>query len=428
MTIPMIFGMMSMVIFNLADTFFVGKLGADELAALSFTFPVVMVVNSIAVGIGLGSSAVISKLYGQENYEEIKKYSLASLILGVIIIFTVSAIGILTISPLFKLLGADGIVLEFIKSYMQIWFMGSIFVAIPMIGNNIIRASGNTLVPGMIMLFSALANVILDPLFIFGVGPFPELGIRGAALTTVIARFGSASFAIYYLIRRIRAVSFIKIKLSKLFFIWKRVLFIGIPNALVKMALPVAAALITRLISTFGYFAVAGFGVATRIEFFAMSFIAALASILGPFIGQNLGAKKAERVKEGKKLGELFSILIGIITAILLGIFAESIAKIFSQNPKVIETTVLYFRIVPIAYGLQGVMKIGSNILNVLEKPFKATSILVLQLFILYLPLAYFTSKYFGLKGIFISLSFSYFIAGAYAHFRLDRELRVVIK
>ena len=428
MTIPMIFGMMSMVIFNLADAFFVGKLGADELAALSFTFPIVLVINSIAVGLGLGSSAIISKLFGQEKLEEIKKYSLASLILGIVIIVIVSTIGFLSVRSLFKVLGADGVVLEFIISYMRIWFIGSIFVAIPMIGNNIIRASGNTLVPGMIMLFSAIANIIMDPLFIFGIGPFPELGIRGAAISTVFARFGSATFAVYYLTKRIGAVSFIKIKFSKLFFIWKRILFIGVPNAMVKMALPVAAGFITRLISTFGNQAVAGFGVATRIEFFAMSFIAALASILGPFIGQNLGAKKTNRVREGKKLGETFSILIGIITAILLGVFAKPIAKIFSKDPKIIETTILYIRIVPVAYGLQGIMKIGTNILNVLEKPFQAISILILQLFIIYLPFAYLTSKYFGLKGIFVSLAASYFIAGAYAHFKLDKELRIFMK
>lgn len=424
LALPMIVGMLGMIIFNLVDTYFIGRLGAEQLAAMSFTFPVVLVINSIAAGVALGSSAIISKLFGEGDHQQVAKLSTASLILGFVVSILLTSIGLLTIKPLFTLLGAQENTLLYIKEYMTIWYWGMIMLVIPQIGNNIIRALGDTKIPSLIMAVAAVTNVILDPLLIFGIGPFPSLGIRGAALATVISRSLTFIVALYVLKYREELINFRKIAFKEIIDSWRRILYIGIPNALIQMALPIGAGVITRLLSTYGTKVVAGFGVATRIESFALAFTGALVVAIGPFIGQNLGAKKYDRITKGHQMVEMFSIIIGVVLAIILGIFAKPIAAIFNQDSKVIQTIVIYIRIVPIAYAFQGILRIGSAVLNVLNKPFHSSTLILIQIFVLYVPLALLGSRLFGITGIFGALSLSYFISGTLAHFEIKRQFK----
>ena len=152
LTLPMIIGILSMVLYNLADAFFVGKLGKEQLAALSFTFPVVMAIGSLAQGIGLGAASAVSRSIGRHDYHRVRRLATDSLALGLLLIVIGVVAGLLTIRPLFSLLGARGEILDYIGEYMHIWYVGMIFVVVPMIGNNIVRATGDTFTPGMIMM------------------------------------------------------------------------------------------------------------------------------------------------------------------------------------------------------------------------------------------------------------------------------------
>ena len=199
LTIPMLFGILGMVVFNLIDTIYVGRLGTAELAALSFTFPVVMVVTSIGLGIGVGASSLISFAIGEGNHLKVQRITSDSLVLalGLVIIFI--AIGYFTIDPLFTALGATPEVLPLIRDYMEVWYLGVPFVVVPMVGNNALRATGDMKTPASIMLSIVAVNIILDPLLIFGLGPFPELGLKGAAIATVFARALSLFIGLYVL-------------------------------------------------------------------------------------------------------------------------------------------------------------------------------------------------------------------------------------
>ncbi len=184
----MVLGMLGLIIFNLVDTYFVSLLGTTELVAISFTFPVVLVVNSIALGIGQGTASVVSRAAGAKDKTKLVRYATESLTLGVMVVLCFVLIGLLTIEPLFTALGADAQVMPYIKSYMEVWYLGMVFVVIPMVGNNSIRALGDTKSPSLVMVVAAVANSILDPMFIFGMGPIPAMGVRGAAIATVLSR------------------------------------------------------------------------------------------------------------------------------------------------------------------------------------------------------------------------------------------------
>jgi len=411
MTLPMIFGMLGIVAFNMADTYFVSKLGLVQMAAMTLTFPVVMIVGSLAQGIGIGAAALISKSIGEKDHTKVVRYATDSLTLGLILVFIFVLIGIFTIKPLFTLLGADEETLVYVVEYMQIWYSGVLFLVVPMIGNSGIRALGDTKTPALIMTVAAIVNIVLDPIFIFGYGPITALGIKGAALATVISRAITLIVSLYVLIYRKKIVSFKKVPFKEIFQSFKDLLYIGIPNALTRIMTPLAVGVITGLITAYGKEATAGFGIATRIEMFAMLIINALVSVFVPLLGQNIGAKKTSRVKEILKKSQIFSLVYGLFAAIILIIFGKSLGHIFSSNPKVIETVQLYLIIVPIGYGLQGIFLIFTSTLNVINKPLLSALMALIRLFVLYVPLALLLSQYFNLLGIWLALVISFLLS-----------------
>ena len=423
MTIPMVVGVIGMVLFNLADAFFVGRLGTTELAALSFTFPVVLVIASLALGLGMGASAVISLAIGEGDRHKVKRLTTDSLLLALLVVAFFVVLGLVTIDPVFRLLGATPEVLPLIRQYMNIWYFGMIFVVVPMVGNNAIRATGDTKTPAAIMLLAAAVNFVVDPVLIFGLGPFPRLELAGAAISTVCSRAITMLVALYVLGRRDKMLTLELPSLAALLNSWKKILYIGLPTASTRMIVPLTTGVITGLMARSGPAAVAGYGVSARIEFFSLAVLRALSVVLAPFVGQNLGANKLKRVITGIRYSKGFSLIWGTAMYLLLLILAPPIASIFSQNPEVRSIIVLYLRIVPLGYGLQGVTLLCAATMNVLNKPLQAAGLVIAQMFVFFIPLAYAGSSLFGPSGIFGALALAYLVAGIAAHFVLNRFL-----
>jgi putative MATE family efflux protein len=332
-------------------------------------------------------------------------------------------IGQLTIGPLFRALGANETVMVYIRSYMRIWYAGIPFVVIPMVGNNAIRALGDTKTPSMIMMTAAVMNMILDPILIFGLGFVPELGVAGAALATVFARMTTFTVALYVLGFREKVLSFRNMKIMEVLASWKTILFIGVPNAIARMIIPIGAGIVTGLISSLGTEAVAGFGVATRVEFFTMAVIMALSSITPVFVGQNFGAGKMNRIRAGFRTMERFSILFSMGLYAVLFVLARPIAGIFTKSQAVIQVIVFYLRIVPLGYGFQGILLVSNGTLNALQMPVKASLANLSQMLLVYVPLASLAIDCFGVVGIFASLVISHWLVGTVYHFVVKRNI-----
>ncbi|MDD4957310.1 MAG: MATE family efflux transporter [Candidatus Omnitrophica bacterium] len=426
LTIPMMVGLVGMIIFNLVDVFFIGRYGTMELAALSFTFPVVILITSLALGVGVGVAAAVSRAVGEKDKDHLRRLTTDSLILSIVIGAVFVVIGITTIRPVFSALGASEEVLRLIRSYMIIWYPGMFFIVIPMVGNNAIRALGDTVTPSVIMMIAVLLNIVLDPLMIFGIKPFPRMGLAGAALATLIARAATLFFSLWVLVVREKLITLKRTSWAEILRSWEEVLFIGLPTAATRAIIPVATAVITRMLATYGPEAVAAFGVAAKIEFFAMVFVFALASVVGPFIGQNLGANKPERVRKCVKYSEDTSLIWGIGVFILLALFSRPLGGLFSNNSEVIRRTTQYLRIVPVGYAMYGIMTVSVATLNVIKKPYHSSMIMIIQMFVLYVPLAMICEKFFGVIGIFMALSIAYIIGGTIGHRVLRREMSLI--
>ncbi len=333
LTWPMLFGMIGMVIFNLTDTFFLGRLGVKPLAAISYTFPVIMFLNGIAQGIGIGTSSLVSRNIIATDKKQMKIMASSALLLGILMVVLFVVLGLVTIRPLFILLGAEGDILEYVHDYMSIWYMGVLFVVLPMVGNNIIRATGDTFTPGMTMLVSAVINTILDPLLIFGLGPFPAMGVKGAALATVIARSVSMVVVVTVLSKREKLITFRFGSFKAITEIWRKVLYIAAPATLGLLITPLSLAVITRIVS----------------------------AVMIIFIGQNYSSHQYPRIQQALRYGRNFSLLWGGAFFLFLLLFAGTLAGIFTKDPQVIDIARKYFLIVGGSYGFQGLVMLSTS-------------------------------------------------------------------
>lgn len=423
LTWPMTLGMLGMVVFNLVDTFFIGKLGVQQLAAISFTFPVVMFINGISQGIGIGTSSLISRNIIATQRQEVKAMASRAILLGLLVVAVFVVAGLFTIRPLFISLGAKHEIVQYIVDYMEIWYWGVLFVVIPMIGNNIVRATGDTFLPGMLMVASGIVNAILDPLLIFGYGPFPEMGMQGAALATVIARSTGLIFILIVLIKREKLLTVYIGKLKDIFSTWKNLTYIAIPASISLLITPVSIGLITKIIAGFGKEAVAAFGVASRVEMFVLMVIGSLGSVMIIFMGQNISKQKFQRIFTALNYALKFSLSWGIFIFLVLLFFGNFIASVFTDDMIVITLAKKYFYIVGASYGLQGLVMLSTASFNGINNPYPSAVFTVIRTLLIYVPLAWLGSRILGINGIFWAGFTANVIVGILSFYYLKRTI-----
>ncbi len=424
MTLPMMFGMISLMLFNLADAWFVARLGTWPLAALSFTFPISFAITSLAIGLGVGTSATLARLIGSGAQDRVPRLATDNLLMAVLITAIVGLIGQFLLIPIVTLMGAPEYLLPFIDSYMAVWFFASIFMVLNMVCNSTYRALGDTRTSAAIMLGSSILNFVLDPLFIFGWGPIPALGIQGAAVASLLAWAATAALSIWILKSKKGLLLLTWLDPAELINNWRSVLTISLPAALSNMMTPVANAVLTSVVATHGPAAVAAYGVGARIESLALLVCLALSMTLPPFVSQNFGAKRFERVTSAYGDAVLFALIWQFVIYLVLALAAGSLVIFFTEDPEVGRWLVLWLLIVPLGFGFQATTFLSSSTFNALHKPYRAMRISIVRLFMLYVPLGWLGSQMFELKGMFVGLVVANALTAALAWFWVLRTLK----
>ena len=397
----MIIGMFMLFTFSLVDTLFISFLGTEALTAISFTFPVTFTIMSLAIGLGIGASAVVGKYLGRSEYEKAKEASTVINYISLLLATIVVAICWFFMDSIFNLMGARESLMPAIREYMVVWLPGSIMVVCIMTGNSILRACGDTKTPSILMAAAGLINAILDPILIFGLGPIPALGIQGAAWATVTAWGICYFYLMYILVIQKELVSGSMPSRPVMLSSGREMLRIGVPAAGANMMTPLAAGIMTAIAASFGDEAVAAFGVGARLEPMATLVVLAMSSALPPLISQNFGAGKIDRVDEAYRLSIKFITGWQMLVYIVLALGAGVIASTFSDDPGVIETIKLFLWILPLGYGMQGIIILTNSSLNALHRPMSALYLSSARFFVFYVPLAYVGSHWFGLAGFF---------------------------
>ena len=426
LTAPMMMGVSSSILVQVLEMGFIGQLSTAHVAAITFTFPLTMVLTSIALGISIGTSSVIARSVGQQSQsnnssDDVQRLGTHSLILVIIAMSVLAGLCWLSIDPIFLALGADKETLPLIHSYLDIYLPGSIFFTVAMILGSIMRANGSATIPGLIMTAGSLAHLLLDPILIFGWFGVPAMGLSGAATAMTVTRLVAMIVTLIYVFRGSMVLS--SDHFRAFFTSTKRILHVGIPAIATNLIGPVTAAYITRLMANYGETAVAAFGVANRVESVAAMLMFALSGSIGPFVGQNLGAKRLDRVRDGVKASYQFSLVWGLAVALPLFVFGDAIAGLIDSSPEVVAIAALYLALVPWSYGCWGMLMMATASFNAVGKPLPSTALAFARMVVIYIPLASLLNHYYGYQGIFIATLASNTLLGIAAYFWFRSQL-----
>lgn len=424
LTLPMIWGIAAIMSLHLVDTWFVAQLGERELAAMSFTFPVTFTLVSLGIGMMAGTASVVSRVLGTGDIPRVRRLTTDAAVLATVLSAVFSVIGLLTIDEVFRALGADEDILPLIRDYMVTWYAGFFFFLVPMVGLGAVRATGDSRLQSRIMIASAVANLILDPLLIFGLAGFPRMELQGAALATVIARALSFAAGYWALHFSKQLVTYTIPGLREFLSSCRQVLHVGLPAAGTNMIIPLATGVVVALLARHGTHAVAGFGAATRIEQIVLVPYFAMSSMIGPFVGQNLGAQRHERIAEALELSGRFCVASGLLIAVVLAPAAPLLMRQFADHPEVVDTGLLYLWIVPVSFGLAGMVMVVNAAFNGLGRPLPGVAVSLTRMVLLYLPLAWLLSRWWGVAGVFIGAALANIVSGVAAWLWFRRVCR----
>ncbi|MEJ2739523.1 MAG: MATE family efflux transporter [Dehalococcoidia bacterium] len=346
LSLPGMVAMITMTLYNLVDAFWVAKLGHEAIAALAVVMPVQIFTLAVGLGSGIGIGSLTSRRFGEGNIETTNH--IAGQIFGLSAMFGTLSILMYTLftQPLLTLGGATPDIMDYATKFLVIIAFGSPFFLFQGLSNELLRASGDALRPMIFSITAAVTNIILDPLLIFGIGPFPEMGIGGAALATVISQFAGAFLAFSYIV--ILRKSAYKIRLSYLkpdFSILRNVYSVGFPTMLTVISESMTFIILNNVLSGFGSVALAAGGLAMRvIDLFYMPVFGAAEGLL-PIIGYNFGARLFRRLWRSVRITSIgLSGILGILSIFGI-IFSPQITGIFTTQVELIEQGATAIRI-----------------------------------------------------------------------------------
>ncbi|MGM0442438.1 MAG: MATE family efflux transporter [Elusimicrobiota bacterium] len=343
---PIIISNLMHVVYNMADTAWLGILGKEEVAAMAFAFPIVFFVVSLGMGVGIAGSIFVSQYEGAGKKEKVNYVAAQTLSITFILAVIVSILGYIFSPFLVELLGAEPAVAVLTVSYLKVIFPGLVFMFSFFIFNALMRGWGDTVTPMKIMVVSNLVNIIVDPILIFGIGPIPRMGITGAALATVLSRLLASIVGVYILFKGKQSLS---LKLENLKPDWKmgkKIFKLGWPATLEHSMRSIGFMILTSLVATFGTVYVAAYSIGTRV--FSLFIMPSLAVSMGVVagVGQSLGAGLEKRAREiTLRMSGFMVLIIGIIAAFFF-LGSENIVKIFlrSGDSETLKAAALFLR------------------------------------------------------------------------------------
>ena len=398
----MVMGFIAMTIAQLIEAVYLGMVGSAELAAVAFTFPVVMAFNAMTRGIGIGTGAVLARAIGKGDREHAARLTSHGLLLT--LGFTLACAGLLwwQSRDLFSLMGAREHVLDLAVAYMVIWCLGFPGFGLSMVGSGLMRSIGDPAFPGYVMTMGSVAQVLVAPPLIFGWFGVPALGIEGAAWSFVVARGVSFLMTVWWFVIKEKMIRW---NLGELMRSARDILHVGVPAGASNLIQPLSAAVTTRILADLGTPVVAGFGVATRIDAVVTMVVIGISASAAPLVGQNWGARLYDRVDQALSLGYRYCMIWGLIAAVIMWVGAEFFVGLITDDPALVRTATLYLYIVPISIGFMGMVNVANASFNALSKPGPPLVLSLSRLLVVYTPIAIVAEVVYGYVGVFVAIA-----------------------
>ncbi len=406
LAIPIIFANILQTAYQLTDTFWVGRLGAEAVAAVSLSFPIIFLIISLGSGFSIAGTILVSQYKGKKNQRKIDHISTQTIIIVILLSFLLSLIGYFLAKPIIILMGAEPAVFRDAVSYLQISFLGSVFLFGYFVFQSLMRGIGEVKTPLYIVLGTVILNLFLDPLFIFGYGPIPAYGVSGAAIATIATQGLATLIGLAILFSGKYGIH---IKMKEMYIdvnIMKKMFTLGMPASIQQSTRALNFTVMTMLVASFGTIAVASYGIGFRVLSFIIIPALGLMMANSTIVGQNIGADKIKRAEKTSLISSLIAFSILSIAGILLFLLARPIATAFIPGEvTVIESSTLFIRIMALSFGFVGVQQVLSGTLQGAGSTMTAMVLSLVISWVINFPLAYILSKHtsLGLEGIWWS-------------------------
>jgi len=406
LAIPMVLEMFMESLFAIVDVFWVSRLGANAMATVGLTESVLMLVYCFAMGLSMAATAMVARRIGEKDHEGAAVAATQALFVGIIASIVIAIIGGVTAPKLLEIMGATPEVIATGRSYAAITMGSSVSVVLLFLNNGIFRGAGDAAIAMRVLWLSNIINLILDPLFIFGIGPFPELGVTGAAVATATGRSAGVAYQLWILFSGTGRVRLVARQCQANWGVMRRLSRVAL-NGMFQYGIAQTSWLVlVRFVSSFGSAAVAGYTVGIRIFIFAILPSWGLSSAAATLVGQNLGAQKPDRAERSVWLTGLYNmVFLGIVTVVFVA-FPEPIIRLFTDDPAVIPFGVDCLRI--ISYGnlayAYGMVMVQS--FNGAGDTFTPTVVNIFGYWLFQLPVAYWLAFHtsLGSKGVFAAI------------------------
>ncbi len=405
MSLPMIVAMLFQTGFSVIDMIFVGMVSPEAIAAVSIVFPVMFFFVSFVMGIGTGLSSFVARAFGAGEIEKAGRIAANGLAFGIILSLILAVLGVVFARPLFVLLGAGPEIMAPVMDYCRVIFVGFIFIFFGAFGNSIIRGAGDTRTPMKFLLIQTFVNLVLDPLFIFGLGPVPAMGVLGAGLAMIVSRVVLVVLVFRHFISGKSNVVPVVKKFRFDFSLIKEILRIGIPSTITFMSSSIGLMLFMKLVSGYGPLAIAAFGIGGRVENIAILPALGMSGAILTIVGQNYGARKLERAQKTIRNSMLLLALFMLSVAGVSLLFAKPIVSIFTQNAEVVSLSVDFLYIRAPFWAFMGVRMIIGAGFNGVGNPKVGLLTLLFGLFAVGLPAAMVLQASLGLNAVWLGLS-----------------------
>lgn len=394
--IPTMVGMLISALYNAIDAYFVGGLGMSQMGAVSVVFPIVQIIIGLGMMFGAGASSYISRLLGKGADEQADKTASTSLFSG-LLVGTIIIIGIMVfLDPVLTALGSTETILPYARAYAKIYVTGSIINVFTVMMNNLLTAQGATKFTMKAMLTGSIANVILDPIMIYGM----DLGIEGAAIATVISLCINMALYIGYIAKKKGVLRFSVRNIAPSKTIYAEVLKIGIPVLLFQLLASTAMGSINTAAKPYGDFAVAAMGAVTRIMTVVTYVVFGFLKGFQPFAGYNYGAKKYERLKKSIRLCMIWSTVFCIVAAIVLFIFADPIVSLFGTDIEMAGIAAKALRLNAVLFITFGFQMVYASLYLAIGKSLVGSVLSLSRQGIFFFPLVLVLPHVMGLTGV----------------------------
>jgi putative MATE family efflux protein len=422
---PSIASMVTISLYHLADTFWLGQLSYQAIAAVTITFPFYIALVAIGVGTGVGANAVASRRFGERNIEATNQ--VAGQIFPLTAVFSVVFIiaSVFFARPVATLLGAPQDIVALTADYLFFIGWGVPFILFRLMTRNVFHAAGDAIKPMIFTIVGAVVNAVLDPFFIFGWGPFPEMGIGGAGLATTISGGIAAVLSYYYLVG---GKSVYRLKLHHLrpnLSIMAQIYRVGLPSLLMELTETIVFIMFNRIVAGFGSITLAALGIGIRVIDLAFMLIVGVAHGLLPIVGFCLGAHLWERLWSAVRQASLALVVMLGVATVLLEIFTPQVIAIFNNDPELLAIAVPAIRIIMSALIVIGPAIMFITTFQGLSKGWTAISLSLVRELVFFIPAVLILPRFMGLNGVWLSMPIADVCGTVIAGFWLYREYQV---